>query len=375
MSHFALLNACPFRPEDIKPGEFDFQAHMPEGKKSKKDKDKSKKDKDKDKDKDKSSDPSCDAGLPKRLGVSAFSTKVGHRAMGLQVAQVRLFIQRFPTEFRLMSLGCVVLPMKDGKPYVTDDGLPNPLLSTLNAIKYLTTRYDDATLGWNAQALSQLRRVVDEGVQVQWMECDSFLSWQVMCDQADAQSQVQVHPHILDTAMKYVHYLRATVPPPSHDAGQEDSLMAGAEHARGFEKLFQGKGVHRFREARQLLQSSDIEALTLLATWRKKVHYLHANALAQHYFVGAADWSGLKGRTVEFDGVAYSLQTLVAGHVTSTICSAEILATTQETPRLKRSSMSLNTFYEICDFPTTVWSTWPTCKVSTTWSGLPWSAL
>ena len=65
---------------------------------------------------------------------------------------------------------------------MTDDGLPNPLLSTLNAIKYLMTRYDDDTLGWNAQALSQLRRVVDEGVQVQWMECDSFLSWQVMCD-------------------------------------------------------------------------------------------------------------------------------------------------------------------------------------------------
>ena len=49
--------------------------------------------------------------------------------------------------------------MKGGKPYVAEDGLPNPLLSTLNAIKYLSSRdADDKDAGWNAQALSQLQR-------------------------------------------------------------------------------------------------------------------------------------------------------------------------------------------------------------------------
>ena len=52
----------------------------------------------------------------------------------------------------------MVLPMKGGKPYVAEDGLPNPLLSTLNAIKYLSSRdADDKDARWNAQALSQFQ--------------------------------------------------------------------------------------------------------------------------------------------------------------------------------------------------------------------------
>ena len=85
--------------------------------------------------------------------------------MGLQVSQVRLLKKRFPTEFRLMALGRVVLPMKHGRPYVTEDGLPCPLLSTFNAMKYLAIRYEDSAIRWNSMALSQLRRVMEEGVQ------------------------------------------------------------------------------------------------------------------------------------------------------------------------------------------------------------------
>ena len=52
----------------------------------------------------------------------------------------------------------MVLPMKGGKPYVAEDGLPNPLLSTLNAIKYLSSRdADDKDARWNAQVLSQFQ--------------------------------------------------------------------------------------------------------------------------------------------------------------------------------------------------------------------------
>ena len=92
MSQLALLNACPFRPEDIKPGDFDFQAHLAVGKKTKKEKEKSKKNKRNREDSESEGhDPSHDAGsakgaktaLPKRLCVSAFSKKVAHRAMGL----------------------------------------------------------------------------------------------------------------------------------------------------------------------------------------------------------------------------------------------------------------------------------------------------
>ena len=347
MAHFSLLTGCPFRPEDIKLGGFDFQAHLPEGKK--KDKDTANK-KDKDTAKKKDDDPSHDAGpLPKIISISAFSRKVGHRSMGLQVAQVRLFIQRFPSEFRLMSMGRIVLPMKDGRAYVAEDGLPCPILSTVNAVKYLSTKYDDEKTEWNSQGKAQLQRVLSEGLQVQWVECDSFLEWQLMCDQADTQSQVQVQTHILDTAMKYLHYLRATTPAPATDAEQESSTRPDAASARGFEALFQGKGIHRFREAKQLLQSSEVEALVVLADWRKRVHYLHANALAQHYFVGATPWAALKGRAVEIDGALHALQSLVAQHVTSTICTAEILATSQETPRLKRSTMNITVFKELCD--------------------------
>ena len=136
---------------------------------------------------------------------------------------------------------------------------------------------------------------------------------------------------------------------PATDAEKGCSTQADAASVRGFEALFQGKGVHRLREAKQLLQSSDVEALTVLAEWRKRVHYLHANALAQHYFVGATEWAGLQGRVVEIESVSHSLQTLVAQHVTNAICTAEILGTTQETPRLKRSTVDITIFNEICD--------------------------
>ena len=124
MAHFSLLSECPFRPEEIKPGDFDFEAHLPGNKKQKREEKSEKKRKTKDHSPScdagkQPHNPSCDAGkphLPKRLLLSAFSTVVGHRAMGLQVSQAKLFVQRFPSEFRIMSLGKAVLPMKNGKP-------------------------------------------------------------------------------------------------------------------------------------------------------------------------------------------------------------------------------------------------------------------
>ena len=65
MSQFALLNACPFRPEDVKPGDFDFQAHLPVGKKTKKEKEKGKKNKRNREDSESEDHPSHDAGPSK----------------------------------------------------------------------------------------------------------------------------------------------------------------------------------------------------------------------------------------------------------------------------------------------------------------------
>ena len=58
--------------------------------------------------------------------LSAFSKKVGHRPTGLQRAQARLFVERFPTEFGEMSMQKIVLPCsKEDQPlpFVIDGGL------------------------------------------------------------------------------------------------------------------------------------------------------------------------------------------------------------------------------------------------------------
>ena len=59
--------------------------------------------------------------------------------MGFQVAQVKLFTHRFLTDFREMSMAKLVLPCNlDGTlPFVAQDGLPCPALSTMNALRWL----------------------------------------------------------------------------------------------------------------------------------------------------------------------------------------------------------------------------------------------
>ena len=113
----SLLAVCPFDPASVVPVEFDFRQHMIDNKV---------KDQESGKSKDKGDQPNAssqgqepgnseDKGgqpkrLPHRLHLTAFSTSVGHRLTGLQVAQVKLFVERFPSEFREMSMQKVVLP-------------------------------------------------------------------------------------------------------------------------------------------------------------------------------------------------------------------------------------------------------------------------
>ena len=89
------MRACAFDPNIIKPMIFDFTPHMV----GKKDNEKgTAKATDKEKDNQTphpSSEGQARQRLPPRLNLGAFSKPVGHRPMGLQVAQVKLFTQRF----------------------------------------------------------------------------------------------------------------------------------------------------------------------------------------------------------------------------------------------------------------------------------------
>ena len=60
--------------------------------------------------------------LPRRFSLAAFSNKFGWRPGGLNVGQVKLFVERFPQEFRLASLGRIILPHVQGAPFIAPDG-------------------------------------------------------------------------------------------------------------------------------------------------------------------------------------------------------------------------------------------------------------
>jgi hypothetical protein len=83
-----LITQCPYDPEPVIVKSFDFSPHLPGNKKKPKKEKKEKKEiKDVQEDQD-DIDPNRDVGssLPKRLLLTAFSSQVGHRPMGLQVA-------------------------------------------------------------------------------------------------------------------------------------------------------------------------------------------------------------------------------------------------------------------------------------------------
>ena len=130
-----MFVGCAFEPADVIPKQVDIDAMSSKEKKHKEGKKDAKKDEQPRK-------------LPKRLKLGAFSKVVGHRPMGLQIEQCKLYTKRFPTEFRLAAMGKVVLPCQGKLPYVTADGtLPSPILSTMNALKYLELHPDQLEHG------------------------------------------------------------------------------------------------------------------------------------------------------------------------------------------------------------------------------------
>ena len=349
-----LLRACPFDPNDIKPELFDFAPHMVDKKEKAKDKeDKKEKAQDKE-DKKGESTPSSEGQqarqrLPHRLKLTAFSRSVGHRPMGLQVAQVRLFTQRFPTDFREMSMQKMVLPcnVEGTLPFVAKDGLPCPALSTVNALRWLEQKRDQLKEKGDVRAIQQIERIFNRGIQVEWIECESFLQWQLYVETSSVQASVQVAPHVLDTAMKYLTFCRS---PRAACLGAEpsdgDDLTEGKVDEK-FGKFLQGKSVHRLKEAKTLLRACSPSVLVAMAQWRKNVHYLHANSLAQSYLISCEEWTALLNKSVMLEQSSFGLQDVVAKQVMQMISESEIVVS-GEVPKLKKNAVTIHVFKELC---------------------------
>ena len=172
-----FLSAHTFDPEEVQPGRMDFTDFIPEekkhhkGQKTKTDKEEGHKKKIKKEKKDDvddgmqgsegtvAADPGPSPRLPKRVLISAFSTKVGWRPTGVQSGQVKIFMERFPDNFSLLSMGRIVLPCCNGMPFVTKDNkFPCPI--TMNAIKLIQQngRFNETS----KSACRDLRQVLDK---------------------------------------------------------------------------------------------------------------------------------------------------------------------------------------------------------------------
>ena len=216
--------------------------------------------------------------------------------------------------------------------------MPCPCLSTLNALKYLQEK-PEKMANANAGAKAQMEKIWTHGVQVEWLGCASLLEWQLHVESSSVQASVVVLPHVIDTALKFLTFCN------SRQASGEDASDQTLDQA--FQKFLPGQSIHRFTAAKTLLCSTEPAVIAELAKWRKKAHYLHANGLAQQYFISAEEWSSLRGRQVVVEKMAYSLQSVVAKQVMQAIEGQEII-TTGEVPKLRRGAMNLELFKNLC---------------------------
>ena len=332
----SLLMATVADPNQVVHKAFDFDPYR----KSCEDKEK----KDKKEKKEKKEEPK--QHLPHRLRIGVFSTTIGHRPMGLQVAQCKLYTTRFLREFRLASMQKCILGHLGGLPYVTSENhIPCPALSTINALKWLEMHPETVATG-EQQAVEDMRSVFDNGIQVEWKEFPSFLMWQLYCEGASLQSSVQVSPHILDTAFKFLAFVKsrqAAVLAETQDKHGQDEISA----EEAFVKGLQGQAVHRLKDAKTLLHSCEAAALLELGRWRKSVLYVYANSLAQHWFFSPA-WVRLKNIIYDMGDGPQSLQRTVALQVTQTIEEGEI-NWVGDVPKLKKVTVTMDTFTEMCE--------------------------
>ena len=56
-----------------------------------------------------------------------------------------------------------------------------------------------------------------------------------------------------------------------------------------------GKGAHKLKECKHLLRVTDPGVLMDFIAWRKKAHFVHANAFAQYYLL-SEEWVAIQGQ-------------------------------------------------------------------------------
>ena len=346
--------------------------------------------------------------LPRRVSLGAFSKKVGWRPSGLNTGQVKYFVERFPMEFRLASLGRIIVPHLNGDPFQDDEGkLPCPALSSCNALKVLQKKrgeLDDSNS--NRDVRLALERVFDEGLQVEWQEFPDYMTYMVYYEGAAVQGEVLVKPHIIDTAMLFLAFCdsqrgralqmkaresdgKENISPQTIVAsGPEDLALAAGEAAwvcesegksleqllmegcalldEGFIAAMRGKNTHRFVDAKKLLRNTEMSVLRGLAEWRKGAHFCHANGLSQQWFL-SPEWGKLKSHALRPDMLEYSssrqltapdvsqqrslsLQQCCADIITKLLQQSEITKKA-DVPKLGRAWVNADVFKEVVETP------------------------
>ena len=75
-------------------------------------------------------------------------------------------------------------------------------------------------------------------MQVEWLECSSFLQWQLYVETSSVQVQVQVHPHIIDTALKYLTFCHSRTAPggDSSSASKQDGVALDKAYLKFYQE-------------------------------------------------------------------------------------------------------------------------------------------
>ena len=203
--------------------------------------------------------------LRKRIALAMFSKTIGWRPGGLQAGQCKLYVTRFPQEFRKSAMQRIILPKKGNLPYVTPENLlPCPWLATCNALKILAMNSEwkkDA----DPRAVSDIEMVLEDGVQVEWVDMDSYMDYMLYCEGAAVQQAVSVAPHIVDTAMMFLTYLSGRQAQSLNTGNPEVSgaalAVALSSHGQAIHdaflaKMSGGSKVHRMQDMKALLTCS-----------------------------------------------------------------------------------------------------------------------
>jgi hypothetical protein len=155
----------------------------------------------------------------------------------------------------------------------------------------------------------------ENGWQVEWKHFDTYLDFMLYCEDAQAQTQVEMSVHLVDTCFMFLTYILSpsvseqlaragglNADESAQSGGRSEILdfsLSSCDAAKAAEETFISKmsgkgGSHRFKECKKVLGATEITVLSDLAQWRKQVHFLHANAFAQYYLLDPA-WADLRG--------------------------------------------------------------------------------